>query len=321
MNNDDIVNMDSATSPTVPEPLQLHTKSDKRPLGEFPPPIIIEPCSLTHQTTIIFLHGRGSNAHKFHGPLLSSPLDAHKSLREAFPHSRFIFPTAPLLRATQLGRSIIHQWFDASSDSEPREHEHLRRSVQYIHGIIRHEARLLHGDFGKVILAGISQGCATALVSMLLWEGDALGAFVGMCGYLPFAAYLTEMLDSETPTGKADDGFVFESDGEDGIENPDLTNEDAGKSSLQEAVAELRREVELPELTRPCSLSFLSTPVFLGHGTEDPKVKCLRGRQASEFLNKAGLDVEFHEYHGLGHWYSRDMLDHITEFLLAKIHL
>ncbi|RFU80260.1 acyl- thioesterase [Trichoderma arundinaceum] len=309
-------------SKIAPEPSQLSKQSEKRlPLGQFPAPIIIQPASSTHKSTIIFLHGRGSNAQKFHGPLLSSPLTAHKHFQDAFPNTRFVFPTAPLLRAARFGRSIIHQWFDGSADWEPGEQEHLKRSIEHVHGIIRQESRLLDGDCRRIILAGISQGCATALTSMLLWEGDGLGAFVGMCGYLPLATYLTEMLDGEGAGSgdEEDDGFVFELDSDDGAANQDIIEDGTCRSPLQDAVGELRREARLPDLTRPSYLSFNSTPVFLGHGTEDDKVECRHGHQASAFLKKAGLDVVFREYQGLGHWYSQDMLDHITDFLLAKM--
>jgi hypothetical protein len=42
------------------------------------------------------------------------------------------------------------------------------------------------------VLMGLSQGRATVLISALLWEGESLGAVIGMCGCLSFATAMSD---------------------------------------------------------------------------------------------------------------------------------
>jgi predicted esterase len=170
-------------------------------LGEFTPPIIVPPLIEPHRQSIILLHGRGSNAPKFVTPLLGTAVPGFTSLQAAFPHARLVFPTAPRLRATLYRRSIINQWFDGSGDWEPTVMGHMKPTVDFIHGLLRHEIELVGGDAQKVVLGGLSQGCATSLISLLLWEGDPFGAMVGMCGFLPMTAYLRGVM-GETQRGQ-----------------------------------------------------------------------------------------------------------------------
>lgn len=61
--------------------------------------------------------------------------------------------------------------------------EGLKESIAQIRELIEVEAAIVGYD--GVVLGGISQGCATALLT-LLTGGVELGGFVGMCGWLPF---------------------------------------------------------------------------------------------------------------------------------------
>ncbi|KOS22695.1 Acyl-protein thioesterase 1 [Escovopsis weberi] len=295
-------------------------------LGSAPPPAR----ATRRPSTVIFLHGRGSNARKFAGPLLASLVHGHRTLRDALPHTKFIFPTAPLARATKYRRSVIHQWYDGSGDWEPEARGDMRHSIEHIHDLVRQEVRALDGAGAgageaaaarRIVLAGISQGCAMALMSMLLWDGSALGAVVGICGFMPLNAHLTALLGGGAEDGTRgsesdDDLVVFAADD---AEDEEDTNSDQVLSPLQRAVADLREEAELDEgRAAPSPLSFLSTPVFIGHGTDDQKVEFQHGEQAAALLRLMGLDVDFHEYQGLGHWYSAEMLEHIVNFLADK---
>jgi predicted esterase len=60
------------------------------------------------------------------------------------------------------------------------------------------------------------------------------------------------------------------------------------------------------------------TPVFLGHGVDDDKVPVVRGREAAACLRAAGVDAEWNEYQGLGHWYSVEMLTDMASFLAHR---
>ncbi|KAG5930115.1 hypothetical protein E4U53_002298 [Claviceps sorghi] len=280
------------------------TSSSRTPKGQFSPPIIIPPVRQPHQHTIIFLHGRGSNAAKFHGPLLETVLDDNQTFRDAFPTARFVFPTAPMSRATKYARMLIHQWFDGSGDWEQAAARGgMRPTVEHIERLIRHEIHILGGNARRVVLAGLSQGCATALMSTLLWEGEPLGAVVGLCGYIPVCSHLLGVFDGEDD-GREDDVFERE-------ENLPL------RSPAQRVLDALRDEAELlGDGAEPCRVeSAASTPVYLGHGTLDPQVPVSQALQAEELLRKMGMAVELRTYEGLGHWYSREMLCHVVSFL------
>ncbi|KAF2726812.1 hypothetical protein EJ04DRAFT_517624 [Polyplosphaeria fusca] len=167
------------------------------------PPLIV-PSIHAHKTTVIVLHGRGSTAEKFAEPILthpvSSPLPSTASLpetithpgkvfRDHFPHTKFVFPTAPLRRAVVFKRSLTHQWFDNWSLTQPELKQHLqapglRETAIYLHDLLQKEIDVVGPK--NVALMGLSQGCASSLITMLLWGGEPFGAVVGMCGYLPF---------------------------------------------------------------------------------------------------------------------------------------
>lgn len=227
------------------------------------------------------------------------------TFQQALSNAKFVFPTAPLMRATKYRRSIIHQWYDGTGDWEPEARGEMRPSIEYIHDLLRKEVHHVGGDSRKIVLAGISQGCATALTSLLLWNGEPLGAMVGMCGFMPLCSHLTATVQDDNSDASDGDGdFAFE-------------QEDGGaeiRTPIQEAIDQLREEAELPQGS-PSSLSFQSVPVFLGHGSEDEKVKFEDGHKAAELLKLLGMEVTFRRYDGLGHWYSPEMLGHIISFL------
>lgn len=80
------------------------------------------------------------------------------------------------------------------------------------------------------------------------------------------------------------------------------------------AVEVLREMLELESV--PEGLSVVEgTPVFLGHGDEDDSVPFRLGSMSAECLGKMGMDVEWREYRGLGHWYSEEMLGDMVGFL------
>ncbi|KAM0562895.1 hypothetical protein ACHAPJ_001735 [Fusarium lateritium] len=272
--------------------------------GEFPSPIFIPPLS-SHKLTIVILHGRGFNAQKFHSPLLSSPsTEPSKSFRQALPHARFVFPTAPLARATKYRRSLIHQWYEGTGDWEPEARGDMRPSVEHIHGILRNEIEMLGGEAGKVVLLGFSQGGAMALVSWLLWKGGSLGAVVVMSGFMPLAeSLMTEDKDDEMSS----DGLFERED------------DQYSRTPLQRAVDELREEAELDPLPPATSFPFLKTPVFVGHGQKDQDVEYCHGQQAANLLERMGVDVELKSYPDLAHWYCPEELGDIVQFIDQRL--
>lgn len=82
----------------------------------------------------------------------------------------------------------------------------------------------------NVVLGGLSQGCAAALVAGLLWRGEALGAVVGLCGWLPLAGKLMEVLEKRSWDGDDEgdgDGIAFGGEEE---EDDDDSDGDGGES-------------------------------------------------------------------------------------------
>jgi predicted esterase len=270
----------------------------------YPEPLIVPPTQ-SHKQTFIILHGRGSTASKLAPPLLAHPVSDSQTLLEAFPHTKFIFPTAPKRRAVIYKRSVIYQWFDCWHLSEPEKHDDLqydglRETSTYLHGLLREEIELVGA--GNVVLWGISMGCAAALVAVLTWEGEPFGAVVGMCGWLPLWRGLEGALKAEQ-IGEED---VFEA-GTDAIEELD---------PIVRTIAWLREELDMPK--GQSTMAFQHISIFLGHGVEDQKVPVDIGREAAVCLKALGVPEHWKEYEGLGHWYSKDMLYDIKEFLQVR---
>jgi predicted esterase len=270
-------------------------------------PLIVAPAQ-EHKQTFIVLHGRGSITSKFAPPLLAAPISDSQTLREAFPHAKFIFPTAPKRRAVIYNRSFTHQWFDCWHLYRPEEHEDLqydglRETSAYLHALLVQEIELVGPR--NVVLWGLSMGCAAALVVALTWQGEPIGAVVGMCGWLPFRRRLEEALrggwtDDVIGGGEED---IFEAD-------PEV---DAELDRVMKTVEWLREELNMPR--GQTTTAFQRIPVFLGHGVEDNKVPVDIGCEAAGCLKALGVSAHWKEYGGLAHWYSRHMLSDIKEFL------
>ncbi|GAB1314824.1 hypothetical protein MFIFM68171_05034 [Madurella fahalii] len=193
----------------------------------------------------------------------------------------------------------------------------LRETVAHLHGRIREEAALVGGS-GNVFLGGISQGCAAGLVTMLLWEGEKLGGYLGICGWLPFERAVRRAIDDGVHINREEGGESAWEDDFDPFEREESDGEDEPVDVAARAVKVLRESLEWDDNSptfRPLSFD---TPILLGHGTEDTKVPIARGREAAECLKAAGLDASWKEYHGLGHWYSAEMLTDMTSFLRSR---
>jgi predicted esterase len=281
---------------------------------------VVQPRTLPHKQTFILLHGRGSSGQQFGTPLLMSPIPSINgaeltTLDQIFPHARFVFPTAARRRATVYRRAYTHQWFDnwkldpPATDREELQSPGLHETTAYLHHLVRAEIALVPGGAPNIILGGLSQGCAASLTALLLWEGDSLGAVVGMCGWLPFSARLLEQVS----------GSSAECDEQDGFDPFGREDEDPRLDPPTRAVNWLRDEIELLA-SRPDAVDspFQSIPVFLGHGTADDRVSISLGRDASRCLSGLGVDVRLNEYESLAHWYSGDMLRDLALFVQER---
>lgn len=315
---------------------------------DYPEPLVIPPRNLPHKQTFIILHGRGSSGEKFGPALLDTPFQppaakapvadgadasetntAPATLAATFPHARFVFPTAARRRATVYGRAYTHQWFNnwkldpPATAREDLQAPGLRETTAYLHGLLRDEAAAVPGGASSVVLGGLSQGCAAALVSLLLWEGEPFAAVFGMCGWLPYATRLSEQMSAASveemgsEQGDDTDGGKVDEDAFDPFERGD--DSDTKSDPPTRAMNWLREEIQL-ERSQPKSavLVFKDIPVFLRHGVEDDRVSVVLGRAASRCVRDLGVEADWKEYEQLGHWYSAGMLHDVVSFIRSK---
>ncbi|KAJ5476463.1 Phospholipase/carboxylesterase/thioesterase [Penicillium sp. IBT 31633x] len=212
----------------------------------YPAPLVITPLSTEHTHTIIALHGRGSNAKRFGNVLLASA-----NLRARLPTVKFVFPTASKRRATRFKKMPINQWFDNYSINDPGERtdlqvEGLCETAEFIRGLISEEVRILGEDsHQKIILWGLSQGCASGVFTLLGGWFDSsqaytIGAFVGMSGWLPFEQQLREILsceDIQVSTGNDHDVDTADTEDEDKTGEESSIDEESESDSDSESEA------------------------------------------------------------------------------------
>jgi lysophospholipase-2 len=163
---------------------------------------IIEPTGCSHTHTVIFLHGREDYGEDLAQYFFDSKSSDGQSLAEIFPSVKWVFPTAKLRYSAQRdfefstssfaealkGEEIITQWFDVWDIMSPTKKKELmipglKESIQQIIDIIKEESESV--PLEKIVLGRISQGCATAIYT-LLSSGMSLGGFIGLSSWLPF---------------------------------------------------------------------------------------------------------------------------------------
>lgn len=234
---------------------EMLSTHDGRHQSSYPDPIVIPPASGIHKESFLVLHGRGDNGEQFGLGLLLTAIPEYGDLRAAFPNAKFIFPTASKRRMRGFNNCSINQWFDIASLVDPEEdpdiqYEGLRESTAYCCGLLRSEIDQVGAP--NVVLWGLSQGCATMLLSLLHWEGEPLAAAVGMCGWLPLRNRMLEAC--EDPVGSPVEDDPFEKSG--GV----VSNAD----KLEEAVSCFREVVGLTSEAPTKQFVCRQIPVFLG---------------------------------------------------------
>jgi len=180
----------------------------------------------------------------------------------------------------------------------------LRETTAFLHGLLRKEIEAVGRR--NVVLMGLSQGCAAGLVAGMLWEGEGFAGFVGICGFLPFRGEMEGAANGE------------EGEGEDLFERESEVAEEGSGSGFERAIRWLRGELGTAGTKLDDEKNehpFQTVPIFMGHGTEDEKVPCDLGKSAAGFLGSVGINVQWKEYEGLGHWYSEDMLRDVVHFI------
>ena len=244
-----------------------------------------------HTHTVIFLHGRDSDAQEFADEFFESeasePAGRPRTLPDLFPGIRWVFPTAPALYSKRFD-TTIPQWFDIWSVENPEERveiqmDGLKQSVSALLEVIRAEE--IHVPRQNIFLGGISQGFAAAL-STFFANSHGFAGLIGLCSWMPFANLVE-----------------------------DLKASSANDEQLSNAVQRIYFGQQSPK--EPSSPFLRSTPIFLGHSIDDDTAPIKNGRRMWDVLvGSLRLNAQLHEYADGGHWVNEPQgVDDIVEFL------
>jgi len=137
--------------------------------------------------SVIWLHGLGADGHDF------VPIVPELKL-PASPGVRFVFPHAPMRPVTLNMGMRMRAWYDIKTlTAEGRADEAgLRESLARVAALIAAE-RALGIDSRRIVIAGFSQGAATALHAALRHPEPLAGVLALSC-YLPLQATLAAEL-------------------------------------------------------------------------------------------------------------------------------
>jgi predicted esterase len=252
--------------------------------------VIIQPLPV-HTHAVIFLHGRGDTASNFSSSLKYSTDSQGRTLDVIFPSFRWVFPQAAIGPSLGFRDPRVSQWFDIwdarnFSDREDLQAEGLRESVNKIRQIIRDEAAALGGRWDRIILAGISQGAATCVHTLLNLSltgppsDGSTQAPRGLCAFLGFSCRMPF----------------------------------PGRTVSQ--TREILGLDDVPDHTDVLQ----STPMLLEHCANDEVVQIQDGRVLRDTLREFGADVSWKEYPDGGHWFNSPTgIDDAAEFLRRAI--
>ncbi|RDW87388.1 hypothetical protein BP5796_03082 [Coleophoma crateriformis] len=258
--------------------INAHTHTDDDSPGDAT--TIISPLGL-HTHTVIFLHGREDFGEDLAQYFFHSKASDGNSLAEIFPSIKWVFPTAKLRYSAQRdfefskssfaevlkGEEVISQWFDVWDIKVPDNRQELmipglQESIKHINSIIQEEAEKV--PLEKSILGGISQGCATAIYTLLSSSINlGLGGFIGLSSWLPFQS----VIESIPPDNARISSHI--------------------QDILQTSRDKNTTDVILSASEGVCQQSAGKTPVFLAH-TWDDEVRVLKtfdtySHESSEF--------------------------------------
>ena len=286
----------------------------------YPEPHIILPNpSHPHTNTLVLLHGTSTSGPELAASLLSTnfmgPSSQSLTIPQFFPTCKFIFPTGSLNPTTVFNGRHTHAWFDVHSFTDRKIGEDslafrrgLRASLRYLAALIKAEIEVLRSqeNGGKVMLGGFSQGAATVIILLLSGElervgvGSEFGGVVGMSGWLPLRSQIDEVIKD-----------ILSSAGEE------------VRQKRKRARELVRRYLELDDygegnelaMKRETDDVWIQSPIFLGHGKADEKVRTEWGLQMLSVLGELGFDVQWKAYDGLSHWWNAEEITNIAKFL------
>ena len=249
-----------------------------------------------HTQTIILLHGRDSIASEFAEEFFESQASDDRTLPEIFPTTRWIFPTSKIRNSARF-EAPMSQWFDMWSVENHLEKNEiqidgLRESVKEVLDLIRTEAALISPD--RIILGGISQGCATA-IHTLLYGRIRLGGFIGLSSWLPFEPEIATTMANNKAWSMAGNRLHY---------SHKMLNTPTDQAKTASVLSDFS------------STSVLETPVFLSHSQDDDVVPIANGKKLSTTLEQLGMAVLWKPYEDGGHWVNEPQgVDDIVSFI------
>lgn len=184
----------------------------------------------------------------------------------------------------------MSQWFDMWSVEEPQQRKELQingliESIEQIVNVIKNEAG--HIPKERIFLAGISQGCVTAFLTLLL-NPMRLAGFIGLSSWLAFEEEIMSLATSL----KAGD--------------------EEGMRSFKAIQMKLSPDATLNREITPIR----STPVFLSHSKNDDVVPESNGKTLYRVLRALGMKVTRKIYEDGSHWINEPQgVDDIVAFI------
>jgi predicted esterase len=178
---------------------------------------------------------------------------------------KWVFPQADEVHVERY-KEYLPQWFDIWDCANPDERRELQLPglkdvTPQLVSLIQSEASGV--GLQNIILAGMSQGCATAIQAFLNYpkpeeteESRRLCAFIGLASWMSL-----------------------------------------GAGSVQAS----REILDLDEYN-PSDDIFRNTPVFIGHCADDSIVPIEQGKRLRDTLAAYGMAVTWKEYPSGGHW-------------------
>jgi lysophospholipase-2 len=131
----------------------------------------------------------------------------------------------------------------------------------------------------RIILGGISQGCATA-IHALLYGGIRLGGFIGLSSWLPIEPEITTTIADNLAWSMVGNRLQY---------SHKMLNTPTNQAETTSVLSDLS------------STSVLDTPVFLSHSRDDDVVPIANGEKLSTTLERLGMTVSWRPYEDGGH--------------------
>jgi lysophospholipase-2 len=287
-------------------------------------PTIVAPLR-DHTHTVIFLHGREDFGEYLAKDFFDYKASDGRSLAEIFPSIKWVFPTAKLRYSARRdeefssssfteilkGEEIISQWFDIWDIETPDYKqelmvEGLKESIVNILDMVHEEMETISLD--KIILGGMSQGCATAVFT-LLSSGITFGGFIGVCSWLPFQQKISNSYDATRENLPQLIREIRE------ILRPSEETNDKHINNLETALNELSVAGE------PATGGLIETPIFLAHSRDDEIVPFYQGQGLYDTLRNLGAcKMVWKEYEDGGHSiHPKHGVDDIEAFLHSTL--